>query len=231
MSARAGARRPEVGARRSARKTGPVARPRSRRGSSRAVGVSQWTYARLPPFSTTWPGGTPGPGPARRVAGPPPRGRTSRRGSARTPVRATGCGRRRTAVPARRGGSPGHDGLDLLAGQVAGGECVAEEVAEPGEGARVGRAGGGHLAETIEEVVDRDDQRHTAPPNSEHLSPAVLPRCGSRSPAPDQRDRPVFGATLVVGRMTRRISARSRALVCSIPVPSRRKAPAGDLMA
>src|SRR5664280_56795 len=55
MSAAVGARGPEAGARRSARKTGPEVRPRSRRGRRRAVPVAQWTYSIAPPLEWTRP--------------------------------------------------------------------------------------------------------------------------------------------------------------------------------
>src|SRR5664280_1306707 len=55
MSAAAGARGPEAGARRSARKTGPEVRPRRSRGGRRAVPVAQWTYSIAPPLEWTRP--------------------------------------------------------------------------------------------------------------------------------------------------------------------------------
>jgi hypothetical protein len=55
MSAAAGARGPAAGARRSARKSGPVVRPRSSRGRRRAVPVAQWTYSIAPPLEVTRP--------------------------------------------------------------------------------------------------------------------------------------------------------------------------------
>ncbi len=52
-SAAAGDRRPEAGARRSDRCTGPQVRPLSRRGSRRAGPVAQCTYSIAPPLETT----------------------------------------------------------------------------------------------------------------------------------------------------------------------------------
>ena len=86
------------------RNTGPVRRPSSRRGSSRAVaGAPDDRRRRRRPCGGPGRGGCAGPAPRRRGPGPPRRGRRSRRAAATGCVPA-GRGRRGSAGPRCRPG-------------------------------------------------------------------------------------------------------------------------------